>query len=384
LYIKRDIDPTILVKDNITRRHQVLLEEQKNKPFYKGSMNIRFIAMLILIGSYFLVEIIFGAMTESLTMIADAMHMLTDFIALLIGFYSALMANKKRTNKATFGMARMEVIGGLANGCFLMAIALNIFLEAVTKLIKKELNETLISNSLNLMIVGGVGLLINLIGMLIFGSHGHGHSHGHKENDGDFHSRKTKNFNMHAVFLHVMGDTLGSVAVIVSSLVIRYTNWPNRTIIDPICSLVISVIIFLTSIPVVKGATSILLEKVPANIDLNTLKQQLVAIKGVLEIHELHVWQLDSTRFLATCHVILKKEKSFPKISQDLQEVFHAAGVHSTTLQPEYHHHLLGKDKKGNRCFDMVCELKECVEKTCCVDGVDESVKGDKEGNKEV
>merc|ERR1711916_325343 len=276
----KDIDPTILVKDNITRRHQVLLEEQKNKPFYKGSMNIRFIAMLILIGSYFLVEIIFGAMTESLTMIADAMHMLTDFIALLIGFYSALMANKKRTNKATFGMARMEVIGGVGNGCFFMAIALNIFLEAVTKLIKKELNETLISNSLNLMIVGGVGLLINLIGMLIFGSHGHGHSHGHKENDGDFHSRKTKNFNMHAVFLHVMGDTLGSVAVIVSSLVIRYTNWPNRTIIDPICSLVISVIIFLTSIPVVKGATSILLEKVPANIDLNTLKQQLVAIKG--------------------------------------------------------------------------------------------------------
>ncbi|MES1919770.1 Zinc resistance conferring protein [Bonamia ostreae] len=308
--------------------------------------------MLILIISFFFVELIFGALYDFLVLVADAMHMLTDAIALVIGLYAFIKSKKVRTDKATFGFVRMEVVGGLVNGCFLMVIAFDIFREAITLLLKNEVNKDLVENSGVLLIIGGIGLGVNIIGLIVFGfDHGHGHS--------DDNSEKKKNFNIQAVFLHVLGDALGSVAVIVSCLVIRYSTWERRTIIDPICSMIISVIIFATSIPVVRGTVRVLLEKVPTTVDLYLLKRKLLAIDGIKNIHELHVWQLNSNKTLATCHVILDKSKNFKRLNDDIQKVFHGCGVHSTTIQPEF--------QSGSKdCFDIVCGSTRCIEELCC------------------
>lgn len=314
--------------DGLRRRlHQNELSDNsqaaKSVVFYKNRDSLRFILMFILTGGFFFVELIWGIKATSLALIADALHMLTDFIALCIGFYALQIANKSRNDEATFGYPRMEIIGGLMNGCFLMAISITIALESLQKLIMRPDDTELKDNATILLIVASVGLAVNFLGLCIFGfGHGHGHSHGQTESDAreismslsipkrldinqsqnkDLNQQnatefkkslllsKSQNYNIIAVFLHVFGDALGSVAVIVSASIIAFTQLPNRTLSDPLSSLIISVIIFITAYPVVKGTVEVLLQKVPGQINLRKLEDELLRVDGVIEIHDFHV-----------------------------------------------------------------------------------------------
>ncbi|KAI0652238.1 cation efflux protein [Trametes meyenii] len=156
-------------------------------------------------------------------------------------------------------------------------------------------------------------------------SHGGGHSHSHGS------------MNMHALLLHVFGDALGNVGVIATGLVIWLTTWSWKYYFDPLISLVITVIIFSSALPLVRSTAFILLQGVPATISLDEVREAILAVEGVLSVHELHVWQLSENKIVASVHVMASRKHDFMPVAAQIRKALHERGIHSSTIQPEYH-----------------------------------------------
>jgi len=204
------------------------------------------------------VELVYGFWTNSLGLISDAFHMLFDSTALAIGLYASVISKWEPNRIFTYGYGRVEVLSGFINGIFLCFIAFSIFIKSIERLIQPQEVSTE-----KLLLVSVLGLCVNLVGIVAFhGAHshggGHGHSHGAKKKEDDHadgHAHNDKHHghhghkeeeeehseNLYAIFLHILADTLGSVGVIISSLLIDWYGW---LIVDPICSLCISLAIF--------------------------------------------------------------------------------------------------------------------------------------------
>jgi len=201
-----------------------------------------------------LVELTYGVWTNSLGLISDGFHMLFDCTALLVGLYASLMSRLKPTRLFSYGYNHVEVLSGFVNGLFLVVIACFVFSEAIERL----LDPPHISTE-RLLVVSIAGFLVNLIGIATF-SHNHAHSHGghgHSHGHGHDHAHNT---NMRGVFLHVLADTMGSVGVIISSVLVEQFGW---LIADPICSLFIATLIFISVLPLLRESAEILLMATP-------------------------------------------------------------------------------------------------------------------------
>ncbi|KAF8078547.1 cation efflux protein [Lyophyllum atratum] len=155
------------------------------------------------------------------------------------------------------------------------------------------------------------------------GPRAHGHSH-------------AGSMNMRALVLHVMGDALGNVGVIATGLIIWLTEWSFKYYFDPIISLVITAIIFSSALPLVKSASFILLQGVPMTISLESVRESILRVQGVLSLHELHVWQLSESKIIASVHVITSRDHDFMSIAVKIRNALHHHGIHSSTIQPEY------------------------------------------------
>jgi len=142
---------------------------------------------------------------------------------------------------------------------------------------------------------------------------------------------------MRALVLHVIGDALGNVGVIATGLVIWFSTWQYRFYFDPVISLVITCIIFSSALPLVRSAAFILLQAVPSTISLQDLREDIQNVDGVLSVHELHVWQLSEIKIVASVHVWVSRKREYMHIAQDIRKVLHDHGVHSSTIQPEFH-----------------------------------------------
>ncbi|XP_015228660.1 PREDICTED: zinc transporter 5 [Cyprinodon variegatus] len=257
------------IKDSLK---QILEEYDSRQIFYFLCLNLAFT----------FVELFYGVWTNSLGLISDGFHMLFDCSALVLGLFAALMTRWKATRIFSYGYGRVEILSGFINGLFLMVIAFFVFVESVTRVLDPPNINT---DMLTPVSVGG--LLVNLVGICAFShahSHGgkscpssdhghshHGHSHGEHSHGGHGHSHgghghshgsgsRGMNANMRGVFLHVLADTLGSVGVIISTILIRQFGW---LIADPICSLFIATLIFLSVIPLLKDACEVLLLRTP-------------------------------------------------------------------------------------------------------------------------
>ncbi|XP_076337334.1 uncharacterized protein LOC143239757 isoform X2 [Tachypleus tridentatus] len=328
----------------------------------------RLIGMLSLTGSYFLVEIIVGYLTNSTALIADSFHMLSDVIALVIAFLSIKMS-PKQWSKNTFGWARSEVLGALVNAVFLIALCFSIFVEALKRFFEPEE----IFDPVLILYVGGFGLLVNIIGLFLFHEHGHSHS-GHnddkkhtkssskehlKENgtpgneaifsidintpavDGAQKPKKkldsSSQMNMKGVFLHVLTDALGSVIVIISALIIWLTSWEYRFYVDPALSVIMVCLIMASTCPLLADSARILLQTVPTHIQVDNLKKKLLQkVDGVLAVHEFHIWQLTGERIIASAHILCRNTHEYMEIAGKVKEFFHEQGIHSTTIQAEF------------------------------------------------
>jgi len=327
----------------------------------------RLLLMLGMTTSFMMVELVVGNLTNSMALVADSFHMLSDVIALIIAYISFKMS-PKNWSKNTYGWARAEVVGALINSVFLFALCFSISVEAIKRFLVVEKIE----NPVLILAVGAAGLAINLAGMLLFGDLGHGHSHGEHEH-GHGHGHGT-NMNISGVFLHVMADALGSVVVLISASVIWLTEWEHRFYLDPLLSLLIVVIISVSTWPLLRDSTLILLNSIPPHIDLLELERNLISsIDGVSNIHELHVWRLVGRRVVASCHLeILAQDSSedpvshHMRVAREIKEFFHKEGIHSTTIQLEY--------SPGSDGCQLECPKKEevealsidCIESSCC------------------
>ncbi|KAG9314426.1 cation efflux family-domain-containing protein [Chiua virens] len=212
-------------------------------------------------------------------------------------------------------------------------------------------------------------------------AHGQGHAHG--------------SMNMQALVLHVLGDALGNVGVIATGLVIWLTTWEYKFYFDPVISLVITVIIFSSALPLgtlasihsvdkgliflappqVRSASFILLQGVPTCISLDEVRASILNVKGVLSVHELHVWQLSETKIVASVHVMASRDHEFMPVASEIRKALHHHGIHSSTIQPEYHlpsPHVIPEDQlkmsTDSSCLIVCPADQNCdpAENACC------------------
>jgi zinc transporter 1 len=378
-----------------------------------NNRNISLYIVLFLNSVIFLAELIISLRTGSVALKADAFHVLSDIVATIISIYSISIAKRDKTPHATFGWLRSEVIGGLSNCIFLLALGFNILIEAIERLTDiDEIKETLSNGIDEVLIVGCVGLAVNFISLIVvhYGDHGHDHNNNEMRsyisvsssidkvddsNDIDItKNKKKKGVNTRGLWLHIIGDILGSIVVIISSITIKFANGDFKYYLDPSVSLITVAIIFIITYPLLIKCRRILLHHVPKSIDMIELKKEIKNIETISNIHELHIWQLDDVRLIGSIHFKLNKvyedklAETLRQTSKQINSIFHKYGVHSTTLQPEFYIESKAETQLGfkdidlsdmkisehsedvildmeDNCISIICN-DDCRKKRCC------------------
>jgi zinc transporter 5/7 len=277
------------------------------------------------------VEIAVGFMSNSLGLISDAGHMFFDNASLFIGLYASYMARWRSDAKFTYGYSRYEVLAGFVNGVFLVFVAISVVMEALERLWEPpEIRGD------HLLIVSVGGLLVNLIGLAFFhdvahahGGHGHG---GGGECGGHAHGGGHTNENMHGVYLHVLADALGSVGVIISSLLIQWYGWH---LADPVTSIIISGMILLSVVPLISATAGPLLSRVPERLEpaIRDAIARAGKLPEVLSTSEPHFWQHHADVQVGSLHVAVAAGTDRQRALQKVQTLFKEAGVHDMTVQ---------------------------------------------------
>jgi cobalt-zinc-cadmium efflux system protein len=268
---------------------------------------------LALTSSYLVVEVVGAFMTNSLALLSDAAHMATDALALVIALTAVRLSRRPPDARRTYGYARLEALGALANGLLLFAVGLYILWEAVDRF-----REPQAIASTGMLWVAGFGLLVNLIAMRLL-SAGSGES-----------------LNVKGAYLEVWSDMLGSVAVIIAALIIRFTGW---TLVDPILAVLIGLWVLPRTWVLLRDALNVLLEGVPKGMALADVEQALRGHAGVADIHDLHVWALGSSTPALTAHVVTADGQPADALRRALAGMLHERfGIDHVTLQVEADH----------------------------------------------
>ncbi|GAB1197670.1 hypothetical protein APSETT444_006972 [Aspergillus pseudonomiae] len=224
--------------------YSILKESDSRRIFYFMTLNFAFM----------LVQLSYGFLTGSLGLLSDSIHMFFDCLALVVGLCAAVMSKWPPSARFPYGYGKVDTLSGFANGIFLMIISIEIIYEAVERLSSGSQMHRIGE----LLVVSAAGLAVNLVGIMAFDHAHHGHDHGHD------HSHD--NENMHGIFLHILADTLGSVAVVISTILVHYSGWSGY---DPIASCMIAILIFASAVPLVSSTAKKLLLTLPADVEYN-------------------------------------------------------------------------------------------------------------------
>ena len=267
----------------------------------------RLLLSIGLTGATMVLEAVGGYLSGSLALLSDAGHMLTHFFALCMSFFAILIASRPVNLQKTYGYFRAEVLAALFNGFFLVGVSLYIFYEAYARL-----RHPLPVNGVEMFVIGAIGLAVNLAtGILLYEVRG-------------------RDINLRSAFAHMLSDTLSSVGVVAGALVIHYTGF---TQIDPILSIVISVLILFWAIRLAVDSVHILMESTPKHIDIAVLVETIQnEVEGVLEIHDVHIWEITTHMYAMTAHVkvndctlshCMKMSESINRILSDRFQIEH-------------------------------------------------------------
>ncbi|GAB62096.1 cation efflux transporter [Candidatus Jettenia caeni] len=251
---------------------------------YRAHERKKLILTSFITGGIFIFEVIGGIITNSLALISDAGHMLTHIFALLISLFALLFAARPPTVKKTYGFYRLEILAALFNGVILFVITLWIFYEAYHRFMHPE---TISSGKM--FVVACVGLIANVACAYILMKGGHDHG-GHS-------------LNIKSAFIHMIGDTISSIGVIVGAVIIYYTHW---FIIDPIISVMLCVLILIWSYKLVMESVDILLEATPREINIDKVAESLRQIPGIDDVHDIHIWTITSGMYSMSAHIDTK------------------------------------------------------------------------------
>ena len=239
----------------------------------------RLIVVLAITFTVLIAEVIGGLIAGSLALVADAGHMLTDSTGLIMALIAASLATRAATVKRTFGLQRAEVLAALGNALLLVAVAVWVLIMAVERLrTPVEIQSGL------MLIVAVVGLLANLAALLVL------------------RPAQSKSLNMRGAYLEVFGDVVGSLAVIIAAVLIMITGW---TPIDAIASLAIVMLIIPRAWSLLREVVDVLLEATPRGVDLDEVREHIMGVRGVVDVHDLHAWTITSGVPVLSAHVIV-------------------------------------------------------------------------------
>jgi cobalt-zinc-cadmium efflux system protein len=257
------------------------------------------------------VEVVGGLLTGSLALLADAVHMLSDNLALTLALVAVWLAGRPSTPQRSFGYQRAEILAALANGVILVALALWIFVEAWGRMTDPP--EVLAGW---VALVAVAGLAVNLGSAAILERAGH------------------ETLNMRAAFRHVIADALGSAGVLVAALVILLTGWRYA---DPLAGALIGLLVLASSWSVLRDSVHILLEGAPPGLDARALGRRLTDMPGVVEVHDLHVWTITSGFPALAAHVLVERGDDCHARRRELEELLRREfGIEHTTLQVDH------------------------------------------------
>lgn len=270
----------------------------------------RVLIVLFLTAGYMIAEAVGGFMSNSLALLADAGHMLADVAALTISLLAFYISSRPPTHKATFGYYRAEVIAALFNGVVLLLVAFFIIKEALARFFVPAKVE---SNLMMTVAVGG--LLINLIGLSLL------------------HRDKASNLNIRGAWLHVFSDTMGSVGVVFSGLLIYMFGWQ---LADPIASILIALLVSYSAIHLILETLHVLMEHTPAHIDPRAVSEEILSIPDTIKVHDLHIWSITSGKEALSVHVMARKNTDYDRLLSEIQKMLEMKfGIDHATIQIE-------------------------------------------------
>ena len=293
-----------MISGNFHHRNHFKIQKKSKKTLYVTLFLTLFFALMELFG---------GLFSNSLSLVGDSFHMFSDVLALGASMVAIYFEAKKPTEKFTYGFLRLEVVVAFLNGIVLMLISVGMIYESVIRFFNpREIDFG------SMFFIALVGLIFNIvITWILFSS-----------------TKKENNINIKSAMLHFLGDLLNSVGVVISSIIIYFTNF---IYIDIIMSVVISVIIFTGGYKISKEAFFILMEAVPSEVDLNMLRNELLNIDGIKNIHELHVWKNDNEEISFTAHILLdnyEKHNNY-RIINEIKEKLAVYDIFHMTVQIE-------------------------------------------------
>lgn len=265
---------------------------------------------LAITATFLVVEVAGGLYFNSLALLSDAGHMLTDVAALAIALLAIRLGAKPPDEKRSFGYRRSEIIAAAFNALMLFVIAIYIFVEAIDRFRDPQPIQ-----SWGMMAVAAVGLVVNLVAMrmLVAG--------------------KEASFNVKGAYLEVWADMIGSVGVIVGAILIRFTGW---TWIDPVVAVLIGLWVLPRTWILLRGTVNILLEGVPDDVDLREVRDTVKRVPGVVKLQQLHVWSISNGMNRATIHAVASPESDIGGLQRDIAKLLHDQfDIADSTIQVE-------------------------------------------------
>ncbi|MEH7347714.1 cation diffusion facilitator family transporter [Gottfriedia acidiceleris] len=283
----------------------------------------------IIITGYMIIEAIGGFITNSLALLSDAGHMLSDSISLAIALVAFKLGEKVATKSKTFGYKRFEILAAVLNGVTLILIALYIFYEAI----KRFTNPPDIGST-GMLIISVIGLLINILvaWIMMCGAD------------------TEENINMRGAYMHVISDMLGSVGAIIAALLMIFFGWGWA---DPLASVIVAALVLRSGYYVTKASIHVLMEGTPKEVNLNEVIQLIEKTDGIESVHDLHIWTITSGLNALSCHAVVDDQLTIEESEIILRKIEHDLehkGIMHVTIQLETAAH-----KHNN---SILCQLK--------------------------
>ncbi|SIT74604.1 cation diffusion facilitator family transporter [Pontibacter indicus] len=274
---------------------------------------------LVIITAYMVIEVIGGLLTNSLALLADAGHMLSDAISLFIALMAFKFSSKVADYSKTYGYKRFEILAAVINGATLILISGYIIYEAI----ERFQHPAEIASS-GMLLIAFIGLLVNALVAWIM-------MRGSDVKD---------NLNMRGAYLHVISDMLGSVGAILAALLIMFFGWVWA---DPLASVIVSLLVLRSGFLVTKSSVHVLMEGTPENVEIEKVKAKILNTAGVKGIHDLHIWTITSGLNALTCHAIVDEKMTIGESEVMLRKIEHELehfNIQHVTIQLETAAHL--------------------------------------------
>uniref|UniRef100_A0A3Q4H2Y6 Proton-coupled zinc antiporter SLC30A8 n=1 Tax=Neolamprologus brichardi TaxID=32507 RepID=A0A3Q4H2Y6_NEOBR len=315
--------------------------ETERKVARKRLYLVSVICLIFMIG-----EILGGYFAGSLAVMTDAAHLLVDFTSFIISLLSLWLSSRPATHKLSYGWHRAEILGALLSVFTIWLVTGVLVYLAVERLISDDYT---IEGDI-MLITSGCAVVANIIMAVALNQSGHGHSHGglsfhghghsHKKGrdknqiSNSTHSTQQANASVRAAFVHVLGDLLQSISVLVSAIIIFFK--PEYKMADPICTFVFSILVLCTTFTILRDILLVLMEGTPSGVKYSEVRDGLLAVKGVTAVHNLHIWALTVNQAMLSAHVAIDESVDAQTVLREMtQACFASYKFHSVTIQME-------------------------------------------------